>query len=91
MWIWLPFLCAYLLKNRQRFTLFEPTRPASYFALADIEIRLATALREHQYQQGLSLLITPPSRDSVIDRITFSNVVKGAFQACHLGFDIDAD
>ena len=86
-----PALLAFLERNRERFAAASPLPPPGGFTLE----RCAEGLRQAQaaYLAGsaLSLRLFPrDDRESLIGDVSLTNIVRGPFQACHLGYRIDA-
>jgi len=75
---------AYLLENRDFLQPWEPSRDDAFFELAAITERLETLADKTASGEALHLLIF--SHGNIIGACNFSNVVRGAFQACHLGY-----
>jgi ribosomal-protein-alanine N-acetyltransferase len=84
-------MLAYVKENRAHLEPWEPLRPDSYYTLrywkADVasaqeELRQGTALR-------LALLFRDDPSGPVVGVANFRNVVRGAFQACTLGYSLD--
>ena len=75
---------AYLLQNRDFLQPWEPSRDDAFFELAAITERLETLADKTASGEALHLLIF--SHGNIIGACNFSNVVRDAFQACHLGY-----
>jgi len=75
---------AYLLQNRNFLQPWEPSRDDAFFELAAITERLETLADKTASGEALHLLIF--SHGNIIGACNFSNVVRDAFQACHLGY-----
>lgn len=86
-----PVLSEYLLRNREHFRHCMPLMPGSFFAVESCEKRLAAAIEEYQEGQSLKLLLLTEqgSQTRVIGDLSFTNITRGVFQACHLGYKID--
>jgi [ribosomal protein S5]-alanine N-acetyltransferase len=74
----------YLLQNRAFLQPWEPSRDDAFFELDAITERLETMVEKIASGEALHLLIF--SQDNIIGTCNFSNIVRGAFQACHLGY-----
>ncbi|NWE13076.1 GNAT family N-acetyltransferase [Pseudomonas yamanorum] len=77
-------LQAYLLENRDFLQPWEPSRDDTFFELTAITERLETMADKTANGEALHLLIF--SHGTIIGACNFSNIVRGAFQACHLGY-----
>ena len=76
----------YLLSNRAHLAPWEPLRDDSYFELEQCHIRLQQSLAWFHSGQGVSLAAI--RQGQIIGICNFSNIVRGVFQACHLGYSI---
>lgn len=83
-------LAAYERDNQAHLAKWEPTRDAVYFT--DVEIEKRVKLNSDNFILGssISLVGFDKSRSKIICVCHFSNIVHGVFQACHLGYSIDA-
>ncbi|NWC93802.1 MULTISPECIES: GNAT family N-acetyltransferase [unclassified Pseudomonas] len=77
-------LQAYLRENRDYLQAWEPSRDEAFFELDTITERLETMADKTASGEALHLLLF--SQDKIVGACNFSNVVRGAFQACHLGY-----
>lgn len=86
-----PLLHAYRVENRAHLTPWEPARTPAYFSEAAARQQLAGWVA--QARAGSALHFAALDRDSgrMVASCNFSNIVRGVFQACHLGFSIAAD
>jgi [ribosomal protein S5]-alanine N-acetyltransferase len=83
-------LLIYRLANRAHVDRWEPLREDTFFTMQAANERMA--LMEHAMAAGtaLHLLIFASERRNVlIGDCHFTNIVRGPFQACHLGYSID--
>ncbi len=77
-------------RNAEHFARFSP--PPHQGSLAEaVARRVTSAERDHHEDRGLVLVAVAREdpRGPVLAEIQFSNVVRGAFQACHLGYKLD--
>lgn len=85
-------LCAYRQRNRAALQPWEPLREESYYSTAATYQQLAQRQADRQAGRALPLLLSlQADPDTVIGECHFSNIVRGPFQACHLGFSLDQD
>ena len=70
-------LLAYQLRNRDRLRAWEPSRAA-------LEKQASGGL-------ALSFLVRHMSDGAIVGECNFSNIIRGPFQACYIGFSIDAE
>lgn len=80
----------YLQRNWPRFRGAMPTATEATFAPETYRQRFSAICTTEEQPKAVSLMLFA-HRDSqnVVGDVTFSNLVFGAFQACHLGFKID--
>jgi [ribosomal protein S5]-alanine N-acetyltransferase len=81
-------LLAFQIENRPHLQPWEPLRAPEFFTLPAAEQRLA--LMEQQMTDGaaLHLLLRGRITGAVLGECNFTNIVRGPFQACFLGFSI---
>ncbi len=80
----------YVQRNRLYLQPFEPVFPQSYFEEPYWRDRVGQPRPAFEPDGRLDLFaFKAVDIGRVIGRLTFSNLVRGAFQACHLGFSID--
>lgn len=81
-------LLAFQIENRAHLQPWEPLRGPEFFTLPAVEQRLA--LMEQQMTDGvaLHLLLRGRITGAVLGECNFTNIVRGPFQACFLGFSI---
>lgn len=83
-----PLLRRYRADNREHFVPWEPERDEEYYTeaacLRMIEGAAAMAREDRAYAFG----VFDPRQTRLLASFTFSNVARGIFQACHLGYGI---
>lgn len=84
------YIRAYNLDNREHLQPWQPTRPPGFFDFEQIVRRIADTERDRQTGRCLHLLILRRDGQQMIGECNFSNIVLGAFQACHLGYSLAA-
>ncbi|MFM2475671.1 GNAT family N-acetyltransferase [Celerinatantimonas sp. MCCC 1A17872] len=84
-----PFLTDYKIRNRDHLAPWEPPRSEAYFTLKNTQQTIAALLK--LYHQDLALPLVALDRDGqkVIATVNVSNIVRGIFQAAHLGYGLD--
>lgn len=78
----------YLLENQNYLQPWEPLRHAAFFEPYAVAERLQGMAQRNIDQEALHLLLFSQASDEVIGVCNFTNIVRGAFQACHLGYSI---
>lgn len=84
-------LLDYALENREPFAEWEPLRPEAYFTLEFWERETARVVDVQRAGLGAQFLLVEHDspRGAIVGRCNLSNVVRGAFQAAHLGYSLD--
>ena len=83
-------LLIYRLANRAHLDHWEPLREDSFFTMQAANERMA--LMENAMAGGTALhllIFSSERRHALIGDCHFTNIVRGPFQACHLGYSID--
>lgn len=83
-------LMAYRERNRAHLTPWEPLRDAAWETREAWEARLATARDDADAGRAFSFVGRLEEKDKIVATATLSNVLRGVFQACHLGYSVDA-
>jgi ribosomal-protein-alanine N-acetyltransferase len=87
---WARAVRDYQLRNRAHLAPWEPTRGDMYFTELFWGMRLREHIEEFRNGRGaLFLVMHDKQPGQVIGTVHLSNIVRGAFQACHLGYSID--
>jgi [ribosomal protein S5]-alanine N-acetyltransferase len=85
-----PALLQYYLTNRSHLQPWEPLRPDDFYTLPALEQRLADMEQQMDANNALHLLLSHRHTGELLGECNFTNIVRGPFQACHLGFSIAA-
>lgn len=83
-----PLLVKYQNENREHLAKWEPTRSMGYYSAEETQKRIETNLQDFKLGNSISLAAFNKERTEIIALCTFSNIVYGVFQACHLGYSI---
>lgn len=78
----------YSLSNQAHLAPWEPLRIESFYTLSAIAERLEAMKQQMNVGTALNFLIFSQDDDQLIGDCNFTNIVRGPFQACHLGFSI---
>ncbi|KPC28327.1 Ribosomal protein alanine acetyltransferase [Pseudomonas syringae pv. cilantro] len=79
----------YELANRSHLQPWEPLRDADYFILENARSRVQQQQWESmQAGSAVFFLVTEPEDGELLGRCSYTNIVRGAFQACNLGFSL---
>jgi len=83
-----PRLATLRAINRDFLAPWEPIRPEISFTVEGQRHAISDALE--QYDRGLALPEVILADGQVVGRATLSNIVRGPFQSCNLGYWVDA-
>ncbi|MHA6204230.1 ribosomal protein S5-alanine N-acetyltransferase [Dyella soli] len=83
-------LLRYRVQNRDHLAPWEPLREAAYYTLSHCVQTLAEAREAVRLDRAYPFFVFDLAETEIIASLTFANVVRGAFQACHLGYSIAA-
>jgi len=81
--------CAFEQRNKKHFAQFSPS-----YELSDEQFKnlIATWVEDNRKGNSVRFFIFPKSDETrVIGCCNFTNMVRGPFQACYLGYKMDAD
>ena len=78
----------YYRRNKFNFQPWEPKRDESFYTVEGMRARIAAMHQSMLRQDALHLLLRAPDAEEIVGECGFTNVVRGPFQACHLGFSI---
>ena len=70
--------------NREFLAPWEPIRDPDHFTLAGQRAEIEKVICDQQ--PGLTVARVVLDKDRIIGRVTLSNIVRGAFQSCNLGY-----
>ena len=83
----------YVVRNREFFTPWNPAVNETFYTLAfqADRLRLDSELRAQDRAVRLWLFKREDRAfEQIVGDLAFSNIVRGAFQSCHLGYKIDS-
>jgi [ribosomal protein S5]-alanine N-acetyltransferase len=86
-----PVMLAYVEENREHFAPWSPPDPPGYYTESYWRERLAAARTEFKRGQSMRLVFFERHRPEgpVVGDCNFTNIVRGPFQACYLGYKLD--
>lgn len=78
-------------RNQRHLARWSPIRPADYHSTERVRPRLE--IQASAFAAGLAVhfALLNPDKDQMIGACNFSGITRGAFQACYLGYHIDAE
>lgn len=81
-------LWRFRLENREHLAPWEPLREERYYTLGHTLQTIADWRESIRLDRGYPFLVLDPDEREVIGTFNLANVVRGVFQACHLGYAI---
>ncbi len=86
-------LADYVVRNREHLSPWEPTRPDAYYTVTfwQRELELLAAAFDAGMMAPFAIFHREAPDGAVLGRCTLSNIVRGAFQAAHLGYSLDRE
>lgn len=75
--------------NKQHLTRWEPTRSLEFYTEGFWRMQLRFAIRDFRNGESVCLTILNRSESQVIGVCNYTNIVRGTFQSCHLGYALD--
>lgn len=84
-------LWRYRTANREHLAPWEPLRDEGYYQLEHARRTLEEWMMGVVQDRGYPILMFDPDERAMLGSFTFSNVVRGPFQACLLGYGLAAD
>ncbi|WP_338845939.1 GNAT family N-acetyltransferase [Massilia sp. W12] len=84
-----PLLLDFVLRNRAHLHAWEGARDEAYFTLAECEKRIAAQQAAMAAGSGYAFALFDHAQHIMLGTAGLSNVVRGLFQACHLGYSLD--
>jgi ribosomal-protein-alanine N-acetyltransferase len=76
-------------RNREFLAPWEPKREPEFFTLDGQRAAIKCVLRE--LEQGVTVPHVSVDDDRIVGRVTLSNIVRGPFQSCNIGYWVSAD
>lgn len=81
-------LLHYRLDNEAHLAPWEPLRESEYYTLAHCTKTIADGRTHAEHDRGYPLIAFDLDEQSILATFTLANIVRGAFQACHLGYGV---
>lgn len=81
-------ILGYRLENREHLRPWEPARDDAYFTLGATENQLDAMQRHMEAETAKHWIVESRADAKMLGECNFTNIVRGSFQACHLGFSI---
>lgn len=85
-------VCAYYLRNRDFLAPYAPRRDPVFFTAEYQRLLLAQDQAMERSGSGLRFYLRVPDRPGrVVGTVSLTNLVRGAFQSCFLGYKLDRE
>ena len=79
-------MLSFRLENRQHLTPWEPVRRVEFYTLNYWQLQLQVLRRDYQHGHSLCFSLLTEDESEVVGVGNFTNIVRGTFQSCHLGY-----
>ena len=86
-----PKLLRFRMDNREHLAPWEPLREAAYYTLDHCARTIVDGHEAAQLDRGYPFMVFSPDEQDVLASFTLTNVMRGPFQACLLGYGVRAD
>ena len=83
-----PVLAELLTANREFLAPWEPTHAEDFFTVDGQRAAIDNVVIEHE--RGITVPSVILNDGRVVGRVTLSNIVRGPFQSCNLGYWVDS-
>ena len=84
-----PLVHDYFLRNKAHLEPWDPIRTEEFYSEEAWRKRLELAQNDCRDGRALHFYALNSNRDEILGRCSYSNIVRGPFQACHLGYSLD--
>ncbi|MEL7541919.1 MAG: ribosomal protein S5-alanine N-acetyltransferase [Pseudomonadota bacterium] len=81
-------LRTYYLDNAEHLDPWEPGRSVDFHTRSAWRARLLAVAEDHKAGRALKLVIRAREGGGVLGVCNYSNIIRGSFQACHLGYSL---
>jgi ribosomal-protein-alanine N-acetyltransferase len=83
-----PMLSAFYKQNQDHLRPWEPLREAGYHSIESWQERLKIRQEEHSKGLAAHFMSCDPLGDEVLAVCSLTNIVRGPFQACNMGYAV---
>ncbi|MDD1139234.1 ribosomal protein S5-alanine N-acetyltransferase [Pseudomonas sp. TNT2022 ID233] len=80
---------AFYQRNQRHLAPWSPIRTTDYFSTEQIHRRLEIQASAFEAGLAVHMALLTPDGEQMIGACNFSGIIRGAFQACYLGYHID--
>ncbi len=82
-------LSNYYAANEAHLRRWSPLMPRSHHSVASWALRLIEREKEYEEDSSVHFIGTNEMETFVIGACSLSNIVRGVFQSCHMGYSVD--
>ncbi len=79
-------MSTFRVKNRQYLEPWEPKRSPEFFTEPFWQVQLRAGLRDYSNGNSCCLTIMDKAESEILGVCNFTNIIRGTFQSCHLGY-----
>lgn len=79
-------MARFRVENRDHLTRWEPRRSPEFYTAGYWELQLRASIRDFRNGVAVPLVIVDSLESEVLGVCNFTNIVRGTFQSCHLGY-----
>ncbi len=83
-------LSVYYAVNKEHFRAWEPKRAREFYTLSYWQDRVYEMLAEQNKGEAAYFLLVESGESEIVAHCTLSQIVRGVFQACYMGYGISA-
>ena len=83
-----PLLHDYINQEKAFLAPWEPFRTDGYYSLETCQLRVREMRRDFLEDKGVVLCFLTPNEDRMLAYTNYSNIIRGVFQACNLGYSL---
>lgn len=81
-------LKAYVSEEKKFLAPWEPLRADAYYSLEVCTLRIREMRRDFIEDRGVAFCFLSPDESRMLGYANYSNIVRGVFQSCHLGYSL---
>ncbi|MBU2021092.1 MAG: GNAT family N-acetyltransferase [Gammaproteobacteria bacterium] len=83
-----PLLHDYINQEKTFLVPWEPYRTDGYYSLETCQLRVREMRRDFLEDKGIVFCFLSPNEDRMLAYTNYSNIIRGVFQACNLGYSL---
>jgi len=83
-----PLLYDYVNQEKAFLSPWEPQRSEAYYSLETCQLRVREMRRDFLEDKGVVFCFLSPNEDRMLAYSNYSNIIRGVFQACNLGYSL---